>query len=77
MKTLLVQKEQLIQQKDQGYNDLLQYCANISKNDKNVLAKLRDMKQRHIDAGVKVGGGSGLMLTASGNNTNMTTPDDT
>ena len=56
MKAILLIKEQQSQQKELAYNEVLQLCARYSKNDKELMSKLRELKFKHSD-GVSAGGG--------------------
>ncbi len=50
MKSLLLHKEQQTQSKEQAYNEVLQLCARYSKTDKELMAKLRELKFKHAES---------------------------
>lgn len=44
MKALILHKEQLANQKELAYNEVLNICARYAKNDKALMTKLRELK---------------------------------
>lgn len=58
MKALILHKEQLANQKELAYNEVLQICARYAKNDKALMTKLRELKFKHAD-GSSIGNSTG------------------
>lgn len=54
MKALLLHKEQQAQSKEQAYNEVLSLCARYSKTDKELMAKLRELKFKHAEGSGQV-----------------------
>ncbi|CDW73599.1 UNKNOWN [Stylonychia lemnae] len=49
MKALILHKEQLANQKELAYNEVLQICARYAKNDQALMGKLRELKFKHAE----------------------------
>lgn len=54
MKALILHKEQLGNQKELAYNEVLQICARYAKNDKALMTKLRELKYKYADGSIGV-----------------------
>lgn len=74
MKALILHKEQLANQKELAYNEVLQICARYAKNDKALMTKLRELKFKYAD-GSGVANGPNTMQTQN-NLTGVTVPDE-
>ncbi len=52
MKSLILYKDNQAQNKEPIYNEVLQMCARLAKNDSTVMNKLRELKFKYSEGSI-------------------------